>query len=221
MDSRTAVVTVVLQIDKVLLEKANLYGIDLKTFIEVKLYEYITGREQFHNSKPLKYGEIREDFEKWLKSRISEDTADRYLNILENLDENSPEALINLYQKRPANNVSKAIRNLVDYLLKKELIDERTANKIKKELPIKRGKGDKVIPTDQDIKEAFEYFREHLSDDYYLVALILLHSGARLEHVVKMLNEWNLKYLEVKNGFARYEIHHLAEGFKEGLCLRG
>ena len=104
-------------------------------------------------------------------------------------------------------------------MVEKEIIDEKTADKIKKAVPIKRGKGDKVVPTDQDIKEAFEYFKDHLSEDYYLVALILLYSGARLEHVVKMLNEWNPKYLEIKNSFARYEIHHLAEGFKEGFWI--
>ncbi len=212
-------VKVELWIDRVLLEKAELYGVELETFLELKLYEYITGREQFYNSKTLRYSEIKEDFEKWTKSRISEDTADRYLDILKDLDEITPETLINLYQSRPANNVSKAIRNLVNYLLEKELIDEKMANKIKKDLPIKRGKGDKVIPTDQDIQEAFEYFKDHLSENYYLVALILLYSGARLEHVVKMLNEWNLKYLEVKKDFARYEIHHIAEGFKEGFWI--
>ena len=212
-------VRVELLIDKVLLEKSELFGVDLETFLEIKLYEYITGREQFYNSKPILYSEIKEDFEKWLKSRISDYTAERYLNILEGLDGITPESLIKLYESRPANNVAKAIRNLVNYLLEKEIIDERTADKIKKAVPIKRGKGDKVVPTNEDIREAFEYFKRKLEPEYYLVALVLLYSGARLEQVLRMLQEWDPKYLVFKDGFARYEISHLSQGYKEGFWI--
>jgi intergrase/recombinase len=212
-------VKVELQIDSILLKKAELYRIDLETFLEIKLHEYLTGREQFYKPNSLTYHEIKEDFEKWLKSRISLETADRYLDILKDLDEITPQTLINIYQSRPANNVAKAIRNLVNYLIEKEMIDERTADKIKKAVPIKKGKGDKVVPTNEDIREAFEYFKQKLEPEYYLVALVLLYSGARLEQTLRMLQEWDPKYLVFKDGFARYEISHLSQGYKEGFWI--
>ena len=124
-------------IDKVLLEKAELYGIDLQTFVELKLYEYITGRESIHKSNSLKYSDIKDDFEKWLKNRVSRETAEEHLRALSSLDGITPESLIQLYQSRPSNNRAKAIRNLINYLEDKNLISSDFAEKVRKALPIK------------------------------------------------------------------------------------
>ena len=124
-------------IDKVLLEKAELYGIDLQTFVELKLYEYITGRESIHKSNSLKYSDIKDDFEKWLKNRVSRETAEEHLRALSSLDGITPESLIQLYQSRPSNNRAKTIRNLINYLEDKNLISSDFAEKVRKALPIK------------------------------------------------------------------------------------
>ena len=212
-------VKVELWIDRALLDKAGLYGIDLQTFVEVKLYEYITGREQFYNSKLLYYEEIKEDFEKWLRRKISPETAKRYLSVLQSLNEITPESLIKLYEANPTNNRAKAIRNLVNYLLEKEKIDEKVASKIKKAIPIKKCKKDKNTPSTEDIREAFDYFKNNLGYEYYLIALVILYSGARLRHVLRMVKEWDKKYLEFKEGFARYEISHFTQRTKEGFFI--
>ncbi|WP_290597701.1 MULTISPECIES: integrase [unclassified Archaeoglobus] len=192
--------------------------LDLKTFLEIKLYEYFKGIDSYFSSFKSTFYEIRDDFEKWLKERMSEETANRYITILENLSEISEDSIIELYRTRPTNNVAKALRNLVNYLLEKEVVDERTASRIKKRLPIKKGNGDKVIPTDDDIKEAFKHY-SNLDEPYYLVALILLYSGARLRHVLRMLEEWDPKYLEANGSFAKYEIGHFTKGNKEGFYI--
>ena len=207
-----------LEIDDSLYEKAKELKIDLKTFLELKLFEYITGREQLANFKPLRYQEIKPEFERWLRQKISNETAERYLNKLKNLNEITEESLTKLYRNDPTNNTAKAIRNLVNFLEEKGLIDSKTANKIRKVAKIKRPKPDKVIPTDEDIKEAFKHF-SGLRDEQYLTALILLFSGARLSHIVRMLKEFDPKFLVFKEGFARYEIGHLSEGFKEGFWI--
>ena len=206
-------------IDKVLLEKAGLYGIDLQTFVELKLYEYITGRESFHKSNSLKYSDIKDDFEKWLKNRISEETAERYLNILSGLDGITVETLSKLYENRPTNNTAKAIRNLVNFLEERGFIDSSTADRIRKIALIKKTKSDKIVPTDDDIREAFEYFRRNLREEYYLIALLTLYSGMRLNQILRMLKEFDPKYLIFKDGFARYEIGHLSMGTKEGFYV--
>jgi len=51
------------------------------------------------------------------------------------------------------------------------------------------------------------------------MALVILYSGARLVHVLRMIQEWDPKYLEFKDGFARYEISHFTEGYKEGFYI--
>lgn len=208
-----------IEIDDTLYSKAKEMKIDIRTFLEVKLFEYITGRESLTISKPLSYKEVKPEFEKWLKSKISEETAERYLNKLKELGEVTFESLTSLYRRNPTNNTAKAIRNLVNFLEEKELIDPKTANRIRRVAEIRKGKPDKMIPTDEDIREAFEHFKSKLNEEKYLIALILLFSGARLSHIVKMLNEFDPKFLVFKEGFARYEISHLSEGFKEGFWI--
>ncbi|ADB57926.1 conserved hypothetical protein [Archaeoglobus profundus DSM 5631] len=208
-----------MEIDEKLLKKAVEHGIDLKTFLEVKLYDFLTGKEEFYDPKPLKYEELKEDFERWLKDKISLETAERYLHILKGLDGITPKSLIQLYKSRPANNVAKAIRNLVNYLEEKKLISHETAKEIRKAVPIKKGKGDKIIPTDEDVREGFEYYKRNLAEEYYLVALIIAFSGARLRHVLRMLEEWDPTYLVYTDDFARYEIGHLTMGHKEGFWI--
>jgi len=46
---------ITLEIDDFLYSKAEEMKIDIRTFLELKLYEYITGRESLANSKPLRY----------------------------------------------------------------------------------------------------------------------------------------------------------------------
>ncbi len=209
---------IILEIDDVLYSKAKEMKIDIRTFLEVKLFEYVTGRESLAISKPLNYREIKTDFEKWLKSKISRETAERYLNKLESLGEITVESLTNLYQSNPTNNTAKAIRNLVNFLEEREIIDPKTANRIRKIAEIKKSKPDKMIPTDEDVREAFRRFKKLRPDDF-LVALIILYSGARVKHVLRMLKEFDERYLVFKDGFARYEISHLSEGFKEGFWI--
>lgn len=88
---------IVLEIDDTLYNKAIEMKIDIKTFLEVKLFEYVTGRESLTVSKPLNYREIKADFERWLKARISEETSRKYLRLLENVNEISPEEISKIY----------------------------------------------------------------------------------------------------------------------------
>lgn len=189
-----------IEVEDALYEEARKRGLDIQTFVNVKLYEFLTGLETFSKDLSLKYPEIEAEFEQWLRTRISTETADRYLGILSNLEEITQESLINFYRSRPANNVAKAIRNLLNFLLENEMIDDKTAGKIKRVAKIKNGGSDKIIPTDDDIREALEFYRNNLAEEYYLVVLLLIFSGARLRHILKMLREWDTKYLYVSEG---------------------
>ncbi|WP_456328508.1 integrase [Archaeoglobus sp.] len=188
---------------------------------EVKIFVNINISLSPENGKvpSLNYAEISKDFEKWLRNKISQETAERYLGILDGLADISVESLINLYEERPANNVAKAIRNLLNYLEEKKLITKEIADEVRKSVQIKKGKSDKVIPTDDDIKEAFEHYAKTLNKKYYQVALLLLYSGARLRHILRMLEELDNKYLELNGSFARYEINHFTMSNKDGFYI--
>ena len=149
---------VILEIDDALYNKAVELRIDLRTFVELKLYEYITGGKNLSSFKPIKYEEIKPEFEKWFKQRVNKETADRYLKYLEGLKEITVESISQLYQSKLTNNMAKAIRNLINFLEEKELIDLTTANKFRKIAKIKKTKSDKVVPTNDDIFKAYSYF---------------------------------------------------------------
>ncbi len=164
---------------------------------------------------------LKEEFSKWLKARISEETARKYVNLLEKyLDELSYESLRKAYEKaHDKANFSKAVRNLLNYLVERKVIDEITANELKKAVPIPKAKADRVFLSDDDILEAINYFKLNLSKDRYLVFLVILHSGMRLRQVLRVLNEFDEKYLHIFEDFARYELSHVSLGHKEGFWL--
>jgi intergrase/recombinase len=208
-----------LEIDDSLYEKAKELKIDLKTFLELKLFEYITGREQLANFKPLRYQEIKPEFERWLKGRISHETARKYFRLLENVDEISVKEISKIYERiGDKNNFSKAVRNLLNFLEDRGLISSKFSQEIKKVIPIRRSQADRQVPSDEDIEEALTNF-SRLKDEYRLLVLILLYSGARLRHVIRMLKEFEPRYLTVKGNIARYEIEHLSKGTKSAFYI--
>ncbi len=210
---------ITLEIDDFLYSKAEEMKIDIRTFLELKLYEYITGRESLANSKPLRYREIKPEFEKWLKQRISYETARKYLRLLENVNEVSVKEISEIYEQiGDKNNFSKAVRNLLNFLEERSIISSQFSQEIKKAIPIRRSKADRQIPSDQEIEEALSYFAG-LREEYKLLILILLFSGARLRHVLRMLKEFEPRYLTVKGEIARYEVEHLSKGAKSAFYI--
>jgi len=91
-------------------------------------------------------------------------------------------------------------------LYETERISIYDVDNLKKLVPIPKTKPDNNVPTDQDIKEAFCYFSA-MRKDIYTTARIILYSGARARHVVKMINEFDESKLTVLNSFARYSIN--------------
>ena len=162
-----------LEIDDLLYQKAKEMKIDLKTFLELKLFEYVTGREQLASLKPLKYHEIKPDFEKWLKQRISEETAKKYLRLLENVDEISIKDISSIYERiGDKRNFSKAVRNLLNFLEERGVVSSHFSQELKKRIPIEKCRADRQIPTDSDVREALRYFSS-LKEEYRILVLIL------------------------------------------------
>ncbi len=208
-----------IEIDDTLYSKAIEMKIDIRTFLEVKLFEYITGRESLTISKPLHYQAIKSDFERWLKSKISKETTRKYLRLLENVDEISAERISEIYEKiGDKNNFSKAVRNLLNFLEERSQISPQFGQEIKERIPIRKSKADRQIPTNEEIEEALFHFLS-LKEEYRLLTLILLFSGARMRHVLRMLKEFNPRYLTIKGEIARYEIEHLSKGTKQAFYV--
>lgn len=194
-------------------------GIDIKTFLELKLYEYITGRESF--SRSILYSEFREAFSIWLLAKISKETATKYLRLLDKyVDEISAEAIKEAYEaSTDKNNLSKAIRNLLNFLEDLNIIDPYQSAQIKKLIPINKGNEDIQVPGEDDILEAYSFYLSSLSPNLKLVSLILLYSGSRLRHILRMLREFNPQYLTLNGEIARYRITHLTEGPKKAFFI--
>ncbi|WP_048085392.1 integrase [Archaeoglobus veneficus] len=122
--------------------------------------------------------------------------------------------------EKSKNNFSKAVRNFLNFLVERDLIDEGVAIKFKRVLPLKKSKSDKQHLDNKEVKEAFEHFSKTLTYDEYLVALLLLFSGMRLRQILRALTTFDKSKLYVVNELiARYRIDDISEGNKEGLFI--
>ncbi|DBA54583.1 TPA_asm: integrase [Archaeoglobus veneficus pleomorphic virus 1] len=172
------------------------------------------------------YSKFRTEFSSWLYNKISEETANKYISLLDNYLNGKKiknvQELAAIYDsvEKSKNNFSKAVRNFLNFLVERDLIDEGVAIKFKRVLPLKKSKSDKQHLDNKEVKEAFEHFSKTLTYDEYLVALLLLFSGMRLRQILRALTTFDKSKLYVVNELiARYRIDDISEGNKEGLFI--
>ena len=159
----------------------------------------------------------------WFKGKIAEKKWRSYISILDKTIRftiiTTPEQLKEIYDSLEKNkaNFSKAVRNLLNFMVEKKLIDRYNAEEFKAILPIPKAKTDKKIPEIRAIIEADRFFRTHLNENYYLVFQLMLYSGLRLDHIVDMLNTFDPDKLEIfeDRGFARYNMGEIGSENKE------
>ncbi len=178
---------------------------------------------QFSVQPIIRYSELRDDLIQWFKGKIAEKTWRSYISILDKTIRftviTTPEQLREIYDSLEKNkaNFSKAVRNLLNFMVEKKLIDRYNAEEFKAALPIPKAKTDKKIPVIRAIIEADRFFRAHLNENYYLVFQLMLYSGLRMDHIVDMLNTFDPDKLEIfeDRGFARYNMGEIGSENKE------
>ena len=131
----------------------------------------------------LKKWIVQKGFSESYKSGIK-----TYLKPLENKDISSITELREVIASSPSNMVLTVTRAYINFLLENELITEETAVYFRKALPSRKTNVDGYVPTDQDIRNAYQKIRK--GKDRVLFQ-ILAFSGIRVTELVKMLREFD------------------------------
>jgi intergrase/recombinase len=159
--------------------------------------------------------ELKNEFYNWMLKRISEETAKKYVRLIDNL---SLTEIREQYDRvKDKRNFAKAIRKFLSYLNETGHISDSELKSLKKLVPIPKTNADNNIPSDDDIREAFCYF-SMMRKDLFTVAKLLLYSGARARHVVKMINSFNKRNLVRVDDFARYNLD-IDNNTKKAYCI--
>ncbi len=162
---------------------------------------------------------------KWLKNRVEEETAKDYINRLDKylsgIIITEPKQLADIFNnlelKGQRVKFAKAVRNLLNFYIETYGIDESQIISYRKVVPIEKfeREGVKTVE-DADIVEAWNYFKRNLSDDLQLIFKLLVYTGLRLRHILRMLQTFNKANLVVVNKkVARYNISYLSKGGKK------
>jgi len=197
-----------LEIDDSLYRECRRKNIDIPTFCTAVLWCYVNNIIYNGNgSKKVSYLELKSRFRSWLLKRVSKGTADKYIRLLNNISTFDEKTIKRNYERvRDKRNFAKAVRKFAEFLQETGYLSKDDVEAIKKLVPIPKTSADNNIPTDEDIREAFCYFSA-MKANLYLAARILLYSGARGQHVVEMINNFDSKKLTVIDGFAKYNIN--------------
>ena len=157
----------------------------------------------------IDYGSLRQDFVKWLKSRVDQKTAYNYLNYLDKylmgVTITCVDDLIDisLTVNGGWNWYAKAVRNLINYCVEKRIISKPVATELKETLKIKKTGSDTWVPSDSEVKNMFAKINR---EDMKMLFKLLYYSGIRLIEAIKILNEFDIKKLHYDSDVAYYDI---------------
>jgi len=165
----------------------------------------------------------REQFSEWLSKRVKPKTAKDYLRALEKFFarykirdyESLQKALIREDYKR---HLCKALRNFINYLKEIKIISAVQHEELKDIIILKKTGKREIYISDEELREAYAYFKKHTDEITLLFFELLFYSGARLSAVHKMLTTYDPRNVVVKGKIARYSIMQI-EGTKESLFV--
>ena len=170
----------------------------------------------------IRYLDVKEEFKRWLYSRIEASTATYYINYLDkyaNCEITSPEELHKILSEIKAKGVrrwtAKAFRNLLNFYGTVKGVDSYILDKFRKVCVIEQADTRDVFVSDEEIVEAHKSMQNGKAK---LIFELLVYSGIRLIQALEMLAEFdpnNLIIVEEK-GIARYPIVSTSKGNKRG-----
>ncbi len=143
---------------------------------------------------------IQREFSESYKSEIK-----TYLQPLENLDISSIAELREVVASSPSNMVLTVTRAYINFLHENEIITEETAVYFRKALSSRKTNVDGYVPTDQDVKNAYQKIRKEKDR---ILFQILAFSGIRTTELVKMLREFDPSGLINDKEISKYPLNY-------------
>ena len=158
-------------------------------------------------------------------NRVEEETARDYINRLDKtlkgrviVEPRELASIFNSFKLRGQRvKFAKAVRNLLNFYVEVYGIDETLTIPYKKVVPIEKGESEGAITVeDGDIVEAWNYFKQNLTDDLLLIFKLLVFTGLRLRHILRMLQTFNkANLIFVNDKVARYNIAYVGKRGKK------
>ena len=97
------------------------------------------------------------------------------------------------------------IRAYINFLLDNEIINEESAIYFRKALPSRKTNPDGYVPTDNDVKKAYNAIKVERER---LLFQVLAFSGIRVTELVKMLREFDSSKLIIDDKFSKYPLNY-------------
>ena len=129
----------------------------------------------------------------------------RYLKPIENKDIHVLSELREIASNSSSSMVLTVIRAYVNFLLDNEIINEETALYFRKALPSRKTNPDGYVPTDNDIKRAYQGIENERDR---LLFQVLAFSGIRITELVKMLKEFDPSKLIIDDNISKYSLNY-------------
>jgi intergrase/recombinase len=112
--------------------------------------------------------------------------------------------------------IVKGLRNFINFLVDELIIDEGTAALLKRPLKFKRSTPRQVFITETELRKAYSILTEKFGEEAEILLKLLVFTGLRLRHLIKMLNNYDPQNLVVVNEkVARYPMIAYSKGTKK------
>jgi len=150
---------------------------------------------------------IRDDFSRWLYSRV----IPRYAkNLISYLDRylsgkiiTSPVEISRIRDNASSKKqITIAIRNLLNYCEEMDLLDEGFIAKLRKPLKSVKSNPDNYVPNDEKVIEAYH----KINPKYKVLFRLLLFSGIRATEAIEFFKEYTKDKVEIVGNVARYPL---------------
>ena len=154
---------------------------------------------------------MKEDFERWLRKRVSKEHVRRILSTLNRYAKgaiiSTPKDVFEIKSKATdINGIVIALRNILNYAEEMDLLSEEQLYKMRKGLKFIKSNADAYVPSEDKVKETYQLINEPRQK---LMFEILLTSGIRIREAVDLVNSFDKEKLETFDSFARYPLFEL------------
>ena len=129
----------------------------------------------------------------------------RYLKPIENKEIHVLSELREIASNSSSSMVLTVIRAYVNFLLDNEIINEESAIYFRKALPSRKTNPDGYVPTDNDIKRAYQGIENERDR---LLFQVLAFSGIRVTELVRMLREFDKSKLITDGEISKYPLNY-------------
>ncbi|MCD6370746.1 MAG: hypothetical protein J7L63_04560, partial [Thermoplasmata archaeon] len=156
----------------------------------------------------INYFSIRDEFSRWIHSRVSKEHARKVISYLDRFAGerpiSTPKDVFEIKSRATSQKyIVVALRNLLNFAEEMDLLDEVRITKMRKVLKVIHSNPDNFIPSTETVKGVY---KEIDNPDFKLLFEILACSGLRIIEAVQFLKNFEKDKLEYKDNFARYPL---------------